>query len=160
MSDFCFQATVHSKCINDHIIRSDIFLPKCPTNLRVNTLYTNGVTRNYCTILWLWLCIKRLLCPSVTNNDLGATFPGRSDIFLPKCPTNLRVNTLYLVGHFGLGRTWEWILKDFFLHFSRWICQTFCDRCVFVSVLSFRCVKCAHLVCTVVSDPFIHFANK
>ena len=47
----------------------------------------------------------------------------------------------YLVGHFG--RTWEWILKDFFLHFSRWICQTFCDRCVFVSVLSFRCVECA-----------------
>ena len=32
----------------------------------------------------------------------------------------------------------EWILKDFFLHFSRWICQTFCDRCVFVNVLSFR----------------------
>jgi hypothetical protein len=29
----------------------------------------------------------------------------------------------YLVGHFG--RTWEWILKHFFLHFSRWICQTF-----------------------------------
>jgi hypothetical protein len=49
----------------------------------------------------------------------------------------------YLVGHFGLGWTWEWILKDFFLHFSRWICQTFCDRCVFVSVLSFRCVECA-----------------
>ena len=64
----------------------------------------------------------------------------RSDIFLPKCPTNLRVNTLYLVGYFG--RTWEWILKDFFLHFSRWICQTFCDRCVFVSVLSFPCVEC------------------
>jgi hypothetical protein len=48
---------------------------------------------------------------------------------------------LVLVGHFG--RTWEWILKDFFLHFPRWICQTFCDRCVFVSVLSFRCVECA-----------------
>jgi hypothetical protein len=48
---------------------------------------------------------------------------------------------LVLVGNFG--RTWEWILKDFFLHFSRWICQTFCDRCVFVSVLSFRCVECA-----------------
>jgi hypothetical protein len=31
-------ATVHSKCINDHTLRSDIFLPKCPTNLRVNTL--------------------------------------------------------------------------------------------------------------------------
>jgi hypothetical protein len=30
--------TVHSKCINDHTLRSDIFLPKCPTNLRVNTL--------------------------------------------------------------------------------------------------------------------------
>jgi hypothetical protein len=29
-----------------------------------------------------------------------------------------------LVGHFGLGRTWEWILKDFFLHFSRWIKNT------------------------------------
>jgi hypothetical protein len=64
------------------------------------------------------------------------------------CPTNvwqIWESTLsksdYLVGHFG--RTWEWILKDFFLHFSRWICQTFCDRCVFVSVLSFRCVECA-----------------
>jgi hypothetical protein len=34
-------------------------------------------------------------------------------------------------------------IKRFFLHFSRWICQTFCDRCVFVSVLSFRCVECA-----------------
>ena len=52
----------------------------------------------------------------------------------------------YLVGHFGLGRTWEWILKDFFLHFSRWICQTFCDRCVFVSVLSFRvCRMCGYV---------------
>ena len=30
--------TVHFKCINDHTLRSDIFLPKCPTNLRVNTL--------------------------------------------------------------------------------------------------------------------------
>ena len=27
------------------------------------------------------------------------------------------------------GRTWEWIFKDFFLQFSRWTCQTFCDRC-------------------------------
>ena len=35
------------------------------------------------------------------------------------------------------------IKRFFFLHFSRWICQTFCDRCVFVSVLSFRCVECA-----------------
>ena len=33
-------------------------------------------------------------------------------------------------------------IKRFFLHFSRWICQTFCDRCVFVSVLSVRCVEC------------------
>jgi hypothetical protein len=84
--------TVHSKCINDHTLRSDIFLPKCPTNVRQ-----------------IW----------------ESTLP-KSD---------------YLVGHFG--RAWEWILKDFFLHFSRWICQTFCDRCVFVSVLSFRCVECA-----------------
>ena len=30
--------TVHSKCINDQTLRSDIFLPKCLTNLRVNTL--------------------------------------------------------------------------------------------------------------------------
>ena len=38
--------TVHSKCINDHTLRSDIFLPKnvrlipekCSTNLRVDTL--------------------------------------------------------------------------------------------------------------------------
>ena len=26
--------TVHSKCINDHTLRSDIFLPKCPTHPR------------------------------------------------------------------------------------------------------------------------------
>jgi hypothetical protein len=26
--------TVHSKCINDHTLRSDIFLPKCPTHSR------------------------------------------------------------------------------------------------------------------------------
>jgi hypothetical protein len=76
--------TVHSKCINDQTLRSDIFLPKCPTNV--------------------WQIWESTL--------------SKSD---------------YLVGHFG--RTWEWILKDFFLHFSRWICQTFCDRCVFVSVL-------------------------
>ena len=25
---------VHSKCINDHTLRSDIFLPKCPTHSR------------------------------------------------------------------------------------------------------------------------------
>ena len=46
---------------------------------------------------------------------------------------------LVLVEHYG--RTWEWKLKDFFLHFSRWICQTFCDRCVIVSVFSVRCVR-------------------
>ena len=34
----CELLTVHSKCINDHDLRSDIFLPKCQTNLRVNTL--------------------------------------------------------------------------------------------------------------------------
>jgi hypothetical protein len=33
-----YRVTVHSKCINDQTLRSDIFLPKCPTNLRVNTL--------------------------------------------------------------------------------------------------------------------------
>ena len=33
-------------------------------------------------------------------------------------------------------------LNNFILHFSRWTCQTFCDRCVFVRVLSFRCVEC------------------
>jgi hypothetical protein len=26
--------TVHSKCINYHTLRSDIFLPKCPTHSR------------------------------------------------------------------------------------------------------------------------------
>jgi hypothetical protein len=31
-------SAVHSKCINDQTLRSDKFLPKCPTNLRVNTL--------------------------------------------------------------------------------------------------------------------------
>ena len=29
-----YVATVHSKCINDHTLRSDIFLPKCPTHSR------------------------------------------------------------------------------------------------------------------------------
>ena len=33
--------TVHSKCINDQTLRSDIFLPKCPTNLRVNTFWSD-----------------------------------------------------------------------------------------------------------------------
>jgi hypothetical protein len=30
----CVTCTVHSKCINDHTLRSDIFLPKCPTHSR------------------------------------------------------------------------------------------------------------------------------
>jgi hypothetical protein len=54
---------------------------------------------------------------------------------LEYCWSNLRhiwESTLsksdYLVGH--RGWTWEWIFKDFFLHLSRWTCQTFCDRCV------------------------------
>jgi hypothetical protein len=34
----CELLTVYSKCINDHTLRLDIFLPKCPTNSRVNTL--------------------------------------------------------------------------------------------------------------------------
>ena len=38
MRNYSLPCTVHSKCINDHTLRSDIFLPKCPTNLRVNTL--------------------------------------------------------------------------------------------------------------------------
>ena len=83
--------------------------------------------------------------------------PVRLDISPPKCPTHSRemsdkfesqhplTPTIWsdIVGTFRVfGRTWEWIFKDFFLHFSRWTCQTFCDRCVFVSVLSFRCVEC------------------
>ena len=90
-----YTGTVHSKCINDHTLRSDIFLPKCQTHSR-------------------------------EMSDKFESTLSKSD---------------YLVGHHG--RTWEWIFKDFFLHFSRWTCQTFCDRwCIFVSVLSFRYVEC------------------
>ena len=32
--DLHLWATVHSKCIDDHTLRSDIFLPKCPTHSR------------------------------------------------------------------------------------------------------------------------------
>ena len=32
------QYTVHSKCINDHTLRSDIFLPKGPKNLSQHSL--------------------------------------------------------------------------------------------------------------------------
>ena len=60
--------TIHSKCINDQTLRSDIFLPKCPTNVRQ-----------------IWESTR-----------------SKSD---------------YLVGHFG--RTWEWILKRFFFYISR-----------------------------------------
>jgi hypothetical protein len=35
ISEYCrILNTVHSKCINDQTLRSDIFLPKCPTNVR------------------------------------------------------------------------------------------------------------------------------
>ena len=90
--------TVHSKCINDQTLRSDIFLPKCPTNVR----------------------------------QIWESTLSKSD---------------YLVGHFG--RTWEWILKDFFFTFlevnmsnilwSMRICKrTFfpvCKMCGYVNTL-------------------------
>jgi hypothetical protein len=37
-------------------------------------------------------------------------------------------------------------LKIFFLHFSRWTCQTFCNRCIFVSVLKEKFVNHQALV--------------
>jgi hypothetical protein len=80
--------TVHSKCINDHTLRSDIFLPKCPTNVR----------------------------------QIWESTLSKSD---------------YLVGHRGLGRTWEWIFKDiFYISRGEYVKH-------FVSVLSFRYVECA-----------------
>jgi hemimethylated DNA binding protein len=94
------------------------------------------------TIFASWYMYSTLQVYQRSYSQVRHIPPKMSD----KCPTNLRVKLSksdYLVGHFGLGRTWEWILKDFFLHFSRWICQIFCDRYVFVSVLSFRCVESA-----------------
>jgi hypothetical protein len=67
--------TVHSKCINDQTLRSDIFLPKCSTNVR-----------------------------QIWESTLSLSPTIWSDI-------------LVLVGHFG--RTWEWILKDIFFYISR-----------------------------------------
>jgi hypothetical protein len=133
--------TVHSKCINDHTLRSVIqYTPS------VSTIILSGLTYSTLQVYQRSYSQVRHTVHSKCINDHTL----RSDIFLPKCPTNVRQiweSTLsksdYLVGYRGLGRTWEWIFKDFFLHFSRWICQTFCDRCVFVSVLSFRCVECA-----------------
>ena len=77
--------TVHSKCINDQTLRSDIFLPKCPTNVR--QIWESTLSKSD-YLVW--------------HFGLGRTF--WSDI-------------LILVGHFG--RTWEWILKDFFFYISR-----------------------------------------
>jgi hypothetical protein len=60
------------------------------------------------------LCIERLLCPSVTNIDLGATFPGANMV-------QALSKSDYLVGHFGLGRTfWSDVrvdIKRFFFTF-------------------------------------------
>jgi hypothetical protein len=61
------ETTVHTKCINDQTLRSDIFHPKCPTNLRVNTL----------------------------NIDLGATFPGENMVQGKNTLGYLRTRTFY-----------------------------------------------------------------
>ena len=62
-------------------------------------------------------------------------------LYITKCPTHSRemfdkfesqhplTPSIWsdIVGAFRVfGRTWEWIFKDFFLHFSRWACQTLC----------------------------------
>ena len=98
--------TVHSKCINDQTLRSDIFHPKCPTNVR----------------------------------QIWESTLSKSDI-------------LVLVGHFGLGRTfWSDVrvdIKRFFFTFlevnmsnnlwSMRICKrTFfpvCKMCGYVNTL-------------------------
>jgi hypothetical protein len=74
------ESAVHSKCINDQTLRSDILLPKCPTNVREMSDKFES---------------QHSLCPTIWS-----TF--WSDI-------------LVLVGHFG--RTWEWILKYFLFTF-------------------------------------------
>ena len=86
------QNTVHSKCINDHTLRFDIFLPKCPTNLSQHSLSPT-----------IW--------------------------------SDVRVE-----------------IKRFFFTFLEVNMSNICDRCVFVSVLSFRCVECTlvyFLPCTI-----------
>ena len=41
------------------------------------------------------LCIERLLCPSVTNIDLGATFPGANMVQGKNTLGYLRTRTFY-----------------------------------------------------------------
>jgi hypothetical protein len=43
----------------------------------------------------LLLCIERLLCPSVTNIDLGATFPGANMVQGKNTLGYLRTRTFY-----------------------------------------------------------------
>ena len=69
---------------------------------------------------WVWTKIySKTVCSLTVHSKCINDHTLRSDIFLPKCPTNLRVD--YLVGHFGLGRTfWSDVrvdIKRFFFTF-------------------------------------------
>ena len=55
------ETTVHTKCINDQTLRSDIFHPKCPTNVR-----------QICTIISSYTVCVSLICLILI--DLSSTF--------------------------------------------------------------------------------------
>jgi hypothetical protein len=88
--------TVHSKCINDHTLRSDIFLPKCPTNLRVNTLWVWLFGRTF----WSWsdvrVDIKRFFFTFLEVNMSNILWSMRicKRTFFPVCRMCGYVNTL------------------------------------------------------------------
>jgi hypothetical protein len=133
-----------------------MYPPNCIVN-NCHTLYIWSITKNLPHGKMLMSKKQKWYIRENNPNDTYSTLqvyqrsysqvrhipPKMSDKFESQHSLSLTIwsDILVLVWHFGW--TWEWILKDFFLHFSRWICQTFCDRCIFVSVLSFRCVECA-----------------
>ena len=86
--------TVHSKCINDHTLRSDIFLPKCPTNLRVNTLQVQLFGRTF----WsdVRVDIKRFFFTFLEVNMSNILWSMRicKRTFFPVCRMCGYVNTL------------------------------------------------------------------
>ena len=133
---FCFVIPYISSC---NTVEKRILWTREYWLKNIKQIFMNSLICQYINYNWQ-LAIYTVHSKCINAHTL------RSDISLPKCSTHSRemsdkfesehplTPSIWsdIVGAFRVfGRTWEWIFKDFFLHFLRWTCQTFCDRCVF-----------------------------
>ena len=92
--------TVHSKCINDHTLRSDIFLPKCPTHSReMSDKFESTLSKSHYLVghrgrTWEWIYKDLFTFLEVDMSNILWSMRICKRTFFPVCRMSGYVNTL------------------------------------------------------------------